>query len=65
MPPSAAPSSGLAASGGFSKRASRIISNGQLYDLVQDMAKVLDDRLPVIEEKLDAVLEILRDKSNA
>ena len=62
MPPSIVPSSGSAAGGGFSKRASRIISNGQLYDLVQDMAGVLDARLPAIEQKLDMILELLREK---
>jgi hypothetical protein len=48
--------------GTFAKRASRTISNAALYDLVQDMASVLDTvppRLTSIENKLDRLMEML------
>lgn len=46
---------------GFTKRASRIISNAALYDLVQDMAATLDKELPAIHEALKLILLKLGD----
>jgi hypothetical protein len=48
--------------GSLQKRASRIISNSALYDLVEDMAAkldALDPRLHKIDTKLDTILEKL------
>jgi hypothetical protein len=51
--------------GPLEKRASRIISQAALHNLVQDMAhKVdeLDPRLLSMENKLDTIMEMLRDR---
>lgn len=51
--------------GPLQRRASRIISNGSLYDLVQDMAAKLDviaPRMDTMDNKLDTILELLRGK---
>ena len=48
--------------GPFEKRASVTISNGKLYDLVQDMARVVDTipgRLDQHEAMLNQILEKL------
>lgn len=54
--------------GPFTKRASRIISNAALYDLVQDLA-VKVDALPGefkdVHAKLDTIMEILRGRTES
>ena len=55
-------SNGLAASHGFTKRAARIVSNAQLYDLVSDMAVAIErqnDELALMKGMLTQVLERL------
>lgn len=52
--------------GPFQKRAARTISNAALYDLVQDMAKVVDtipNRFDEIDSKLKTIMEMLGAKS--
>ena len=53
------PSPGSDASRGFTKRAERVVSNAALFDLVQDMATVLDTKLPEMDAKLDRILSLL------
>ena len=54
--------------GHFTKRATRIISNAALYDLVQDMATKVDeipDRFKDVHAKLDTIMEILRGRAES
>jgi hypothetical protein len=58
----------VVALGPFEKRAARTISNAMLYDLVQDMARVVDvlpGRLAEQDKKLDAILEKLDARGNS
>lgn len=54
--------------GHFTKRASRIISNAALYNLVEDMARKVD-ALPKefrdVHMKLDTIMEILRGRTES
>ena len=54
--------------GPLEKRASRLISQSALYDLVQDMAHKVDQvepRLGTMDRKLDLILEILHGRTQA
>lgn len=47
-----------ASPGPFGRRASKVVSNAGLYQLVEDMAKAVDrqgDRLGEISDRLDAI----------
>lgn len=55
----------VVALGPLEKRASRLISQAALFDLVQDMAHKVDDfsgQMANMSEKLDLILEILHGK---
>lgn len=52
--------------GPLEKRASSVISNSALYDLVQDIAHKVDQvdpRLDTMDRKLDLILEILHGRT--
>lgn len=51
----------------FERRASKTVSNARLYDLVQDMARALDQttaRFETVESKQDEILRILGQIAN-
>lgn len=57
----------VVALGPLEKRASRTISQSALYDVVQDMARKVDEldpRLNAMDSKLDLILEILHGRTS-